>query len=190
MNQRKKPTQRRSQERVETILQVSKQIIEKEGLKKFNTNYIAKLSGLSVGSIYQYFQSKEGILQSLFKRETKIQLTQISERLEALSKVDLEEKLKVVIDTYIGFNDFYQKLINAENVFGKKVFDQNKFVIEQKLLQETVEFIKNSVEKSSKEVEKTLIIFMNSLKNSPEASSIENLKDALLSVGLKYLAVP
>ena len=59
MNQRKKPTQRRSQERVETILQVSKQIIEKEGLKKFNTNYIAKLSGLSVGSIYQYFQSKE-----------------------------------------------------------------------------------------------------------------------------------
>ena len=95
-----------------------------------------------------------------------------------------------MIDTYIGFNDFYQKLINAENVFGKKVFDQNKFAIEQKLLHETVEFIKNSVEKSSKEVEKTLIIFMNSLKNSPEASSIENLKDALLSVGLKYLAVP
>ncbi|MCO6186404.1 TetR/AcrR family transcriptional regulator [Rhizobium sp. L1K21] len=69
LNPRKKPHQTRSSATVDTLLEAAARILQEEGLERFNTNRIAEKAGFSVGSLYQYFPSKEAMLTALIRRE-------------------------------------------------------------------------------------------------------------------------
>jgi AcrR family transcriptional regulator len=62
---RKQPKQERSQATVEAILTATTHILIKEGYDQFNTNRVAELAGVSIGSLYQYFPNKEALLFAL-----------------------------------------------------------------------------------------------------------------------------
>lgn len=64
----KKPKQQRSKSTVQTILKAAAETLANEGLENFNTNALAAKSGVSVGTIYQYFSSKEQIIHALIDR--------------------------------------------------------------------------------------------------------------------------
>jgi AcrR family transcriptional regulator len=64
---RKKPIQRRSQVTVEQILIASAQVFERLGYAGGTTNRIAKAAGVSVGTLYQYFPSKEAVAVALLE---------------------------------------------------------------------------------------------------------------------------
>ncbi len=66
---RKRPRQARAAATVEAIVEASARILEAEGLAGFNTNAVAALAGVSIGSLYQYFPGKEAILAALAERE-------------------------------------------------------------------------------------------------------------------------
>lgn len=68
VNPRKTPRQRRSAELVEAIYEAAARILEREGLSALNTNRVAEVAGVSVGSLYQYFPSKEAIVAGLLRR--------------------------------------------------------------------------------------------------------------------------
>jgi AcrR family transcriptional regulator len=55
---RKSPSQTRSIQTVETIYEAAAQIVELEGVEKFNTNKLAERAGFSIGTVYQYFPNK------------------------------------------------------------------------------------------------------------------------------------
>ena len=46
-------------------------ILLEEGLEAFNTNRVAEVAGVSIGSLYQYFPNKESLLLQLQEREVK-----------------------------------------------------------------------------------------------------------------------
>ena len=56
---RRSPRQARAQASVEAILEAGFQILEHEGEGALNTNLIAQRAGVSIGTLYQYFSSKE-----------------------------------------------------------------------------------------------------------------------------------
>ncbi len=58
-SRRKKPNQQRSKATVDSILQATTQIIQKEGWPNATINKIIERSGVSVGSLYQYFPNRE-----------------------------------------------------------------------------------------------------------------------------------
>lgn len=66
---RKRPAQRRSATTVDAIIEAAARILESAGLAGYNTNDIARLAGISVGSLYQYFPNKEAITNTLILRE-------------------------------------------------------------------------------------------------------------------------
>jgi AcrR family transcriptional regulator len=66
---RRAPAQKRALQTQELIFEAATRLLEQEGLKGFNTNRLAELSGFSVGTIYQYFANKEAILSALGQRE-------------------------------------------------------------------------------------------------------------------------
>lgn len=66
---RKQPTQPRAVETVAAILEAAALILEAEGVERFNTNAVAERAGASIGSLYQYFPSKEALLVALMLRE-------------------------------------------------------------------------------------------------------------------------
>lgn len=65
---RKPPIQKRAQFTVDGILSASAQVFEAFGYASASTNRIAKRAGVSIGTLYQYFPSKEAIAVALVER--------------------------------------------------------------------------------------------------------------------------
>ncbi len=64
---KKKPSQKRSQERVNKILLSCSDLLKEEGLQGLTMPKLAKASEVSVGSLYQYFGNKQAVLQALYE---------------------------------------------------------------------------------------------------------------------------
>ena len=67
----REPRQARSRATREAILEAAARIIEADGEapEAFNTNRVAAVAGVSVGTLYQYFSDKQAILVALARRE-------------------------------------------------------------------------------------------------------------------------
>jgi AcrR family transcriptional regulator len=65
---RRPPRQERSRDTVEDILQAAAEVFGKLGYAGATTNKIAERAGVSIGSLYQYFDSKDDILRVLLER--------------------------------------------------------------------------------------------------------------------------
>ena len=76
---RKMPKQQRSKETVDVILAATARVLVKEGFDRASTNRIADAAGVSIGSLYQYFPSKEALVAALVERH----IETMSERLQA-----------------------------------------------------------------------------------------------------------
>lgn len=53
---------------VETILEAAARVLRRESLAGYNTNRVAEVAGISVGSLYQYFPSKDALTAALIAR--------------------------------------------------------------------------------------------------------------------------
>ena len=67
---RKQPQQARAKQIVENILQATQICIAQYGLTHVTTPKISEKSGVSVGSIYQYFENKDQIVLELLRRKS------------------------------------------------------------------------------------------------------------------------
>src|ERR1700679_2591156 len=66
---RKRPRQERSERLVADVLEAAVRILAREGAQRFTTVRVAEEAGVSVGSLYQYFPSKEALLFRLQANE-------------------------------------------------------------------------------------------------------------------------
>ena len=98
-NQRRKPNQERAKFTHDAILSAAAHVLEHEGEASFTTNRVAEKAGVSIGSLYQYFQHKEAILIALAEREE--QKLQSEQELKARSLVERQSPLRLGIRSYI-----------------------------------------------------------------------------------------
>jgi AcrR family transcriptional regulator len=64
-NPRRRPRQARAQATVEAIIKATARVLIDEGYDHASTNRIAYAAGVSIGSLYQYFPSKEALVVAL-----------------------------------------------------------------------------------------------------------------------------
>ena len=69
-NPRKSASQDRSRLTVDAILEATARILMKEGYDRASTNKIAERAGVSIGSLYQYFPSKEALVAAVSDRHS------------------------------------------------------------------------------------------------------------------------
>jgi AcrR family transcriptional regulator len=65
---RKIPRQVRAQVTVSAILEATAHILAESGYEPLTTNHVAQKAGVSIGSLYQYFPSKEALVGELMDR--------------------------------------------------------------------------------------------------------------------------
>jgi AcrR family transcriptional regulator len=65
---RKNASQERSRATVDALVEATARILVKEGFDKASTNRIAKVAGVSVGSLYQYYPGKEALVAAVIDR--------------------------------------------------------------------------------------------------------------------------
>ncbi|WP_407545624.1 TetR/AcrR family transcriptional regulator [Acinetobacter baumannii] len=98
---RKRPRQARSVATFEAILEAAARILESLGFAGFNTNAVAELAGVSIGSLYQYFPSKDALIVELIRRERAKLSNHIVETIKQHEAADLKEKLKLIIQAAV-----------------------------------------------------------------------------------------
>ncbi|WP_311221004.1 MULTISPECIES: TetR/AcrR family transcriptional regulator [unclassified Acidovorax] len=88
---RRQPTQERALQTIEAIFGATAQIVEQGGEAAVTTNRIAQVAGFSIGTLYQYFPSKESILLAMVERER----DRVQQRLQQLLGVAVAEQREV-----------------------------------------------------------------------------------------------
>jgi AcrR family transcriptional regulator len=69
-NPRKSASQERSRSTVDALLEATARILVTWGYDRASTNRIAEVAGVSIGSLYQYFPSKEALVAAVIDRHT------------------------------------------------------------------------------------------------------------------------
>lgn len=67
--QRRTPRQARSRETRDAIVEAAARLFAERGLRRTTTAQVARLAGVSPGSMYQYFPSKEALVAAIYERE-------------------------------------------------------------------------------------------------------------------------
>jgi len=88
---RKKPSQERSRATVDAIYQAAAQVFSSLGYTAATTDRIAERAGVSIGTLYQYFPSKEAIVYGLWEQhvhEIQIAAQQIADEIRQKGSID------------------------------------------------------------------------------------------------------
>jgi AcrR family transcriptional regulator len=68
---RKQASQERSRATVEALVEATARILVRDGFDQASTNRIAREAGVSVGSLYQYYPSKEALVAAVMARHSR-----------------------------------------------------------------------------------------------------------------------
>ncbi|WP_089606169.1 TetR/AcrR family transcriptional regulator [Acinetobacter piscicola] len=194
---RKKPQQQRAKIIVENILEAAQLCIAEQGLLQVTTPKISEKSGVSVGSIYQYFENKDEIIQELLSRKSEklgLALKQIAITQEGLA---IEEIIPLCIqfgfDTMKADSGFFMEILKnwhgynnseAAQILEKHFYEVGLFVFSRFFQHWSFETLKN---KSFVIINSTLFTMMRYVSSTNFLISEQQLKKELTLMILAYL---
>jgi AcrR family transcriptional regulator len=94
---RKIPRQSRSQATVDAIVEAAARILRADGYERTSVNRVAEVAGVSVGSLYQYFPTKEALLGAVAARLSQRMMEAFASDLGQLADLPLAEVVRLVV---------------------------------------------------------------------------------------------
>ncbi|MGZ3420381.1 MAG: TetR/AcrR family transcriptional regulator [Polyangiales bacterium] len=94
---RKQAVQPRAKATVDAILEATARVLVREGYDRASTNKVAEAAGVSIGSLYQYFPSKEALVAALIERHTDEMMTLVRSKTAEV----WAEPVPVVVETLV-----------------------------------------------------------------------------------------
>jgi AcrR family transcriptional regulator len=91
------PRQTRAIATRNAILEAAAQIISAAGLAAFNTNAVAERAGVSIGTLYQYFQNKDALMAALIAQQQARQSANVAAAARSLKGVALPDAVRVLV---------------------------------------------------------------------------------------------
>jgi AcrR family transcriptional regulator len=96
-NPRKNASQARSRATVDALVEATARILVRESFDRASTNRIAEEAGVSIGSLYQYFPSKEALVAAVIDRHQQ-ELMQVARgTLAAVAALPLEQAVRKLV---------------------------------------------------------------------------------------------
>ena len=105
---RRTPSQTRALRTVDTLFEATARILAAGGEAGFTTNRVAERAGFSIGTLYQYFPSKEAIVVAMVRRTRE----RVTRELDAL----MERAARREIPAADALREYLRKLVDA---FGR-----------------------------------------------------------------------
>ncbi len=197
---RKRPQQQRAKIVVDSILQATQWCVAEYGLMQVTTPKIAEKSGVSVGSIYQYFENKDQIILELLRRKSE----NLGLALKQLSMSHDQIELKMLVDTSLQFgfdvmredNGFFIEILKhwygynnseAAQILEKHFLEVGLYVFNRFYPHWSFETLKH---KSFVIINSTLFTMMRYVSNNDFLISEQQLKFELSNMILAYLEKP
>ena len=103
-NPRKKASQERSRATVDALLAATARVLVRDGYDHASTNKIALAAGVSIGSLYQYFPSKEALVAAVIERHIGEMMDVVRTSLARVAQMPLRvaarELVRVMIEAH------------------------------------------------------------------------------------------
>ena len=142
-NPRKEASQERSRATVNALVEATARILVSEGFDKASTNRVAEVAGVSVGSLYQYFPSKEALVAAVIERHNREVMQTVRRELADIATQPLAQGVRKLIAVAVKAHRVDPKLhrVLAEQIprVGKleklEAFDSTNFTLFREYLE-------------------------------------------------------
>jgi AcrR family transcriptional regulator len=102
----RKPQQKRAKVTVEAIIEAGFICVSERGMEGTTTRHIADIAGISVGSLYEYFENKESVYRAMSQYFTDEVLSMLRDLMPQIVQVSLEEAIHLL---FYRFTELLQK---------------------------------------------------------------------------------
>jgi AcrR family transcriptional regulator len=195
---RKKPQQQRAKLIVDHILQAAQICIVEQGLMQITTPKIAEKAGVSVGSLYQYFENKEEIIQELLRRKSENLGLALKQMVITQTQLSIQEIIPLSIqfgfDVMRAESGFFIEVLKhwhgynhseAAQILEKHFFELGMYLFNRFYRHWDFETLKH---KSFVIINSTLFTMIRYVSNNSFLISEQQLRDELSNMILAYLA--
>ena len=107
---RKNALQARSRATVDALVEATARILVRDGFEKTSTNRIAEIAGVSVGSLYQYFPSKEALVAAVIDRHHEEIMGIVRAALTEVMDMPIEKAVRRLVTVAIDAHRINPKL--------------------------------------------------------------------------------
>ena len=122
---RKVPQQARSRATWDDIVEAATRVFSTEGYDDGAVAQVAEVAGVGVGSLYQYFSTKEALIAAVRERASEALIRELEPRMIALTALPLREGAfglaKLLIDAHQQYLPLMHALMNSPQPGGPAV---------------------------------------------------------------------
>jgi len=142
---RKSASQERSRLTVDALLEATARVLVKEGYDRASTNRIAVTAGVSVGSLYQYFPSKESLVAALVARHNREMLDVLREAVAQVAGQPVEVVVRELVRATIEAHQVDPAL---HRIFAEQVPRMGQLAEIEGLQRDTAELFRGFLEEN------------------------------------------
>ncbi|MCA9633036.1 MAG: TetR/AcrR family transcriptional regulator [Myxococcales bacterium] len=99
---RKRPKQARARATVDAILEAAARVLVEEGYEGANTNRVAEVAGVSIGSLYQYFPNKQALVSALVERHVRHIMDLLASGLMNAASMNLPDAIRKLVEVMLN----------------------------------------------------------------------------------------
>lgn len=114
---RKRPRQSRSRVLYDALIEATRRVLASEGVEAVTTARVAELAGVSIGSLYQYFPSREALIAAVIDHKLESDLHELMPLIERLGQAELDDAIRglveVVVRYYRDETPLYREMVAA-----------------------------------------------------------------------------
>jgi AcrR family transcriptional regulator len=107
---RKNACQERSRATVDALVEATARILRREGFDRASTNRIAEQAGVSIGSLYQYFPSKEALVAAVIDRHHEELMQVVRGTLEKVATLPMKQAVRALVTAAVDAHRVDPKL--------------------------------------------------------------------------------
>jgi AcrR family transcriptional regulator len=96
-NPRKQASQERSRATVDALIEATARLLVREGFDRASTNRIAAEAGVSIGSLYQYYPSKEALVAAVIDRHNQELMQVVRVALAEVAVLPIEQAVRKLV---------------------------------------------------------------------------------------------
>lgn len=104
-NPRKLPRQKRALAKIDALLDAAAAVLIDTGYDRASTNSIAKRAGVSIGTLYQYFPTKEAVVLALAERHSDQEFGALRKILVSAGRLSLAEAARLIIGAVAAMHE-------------------------------------------------------------------------------------